>query len=178
MARYHVEMLAAARLLVARGQRPRGRMPAALVRRSISTSYYALSHFLLDEASQRIVGTTADLLKRRRVTARAFTHTGMRQALERVQKAQVQPTLQAYLGVAVPPAFARSMAQTFSRAQDQRHEADYDLNAALSETDALILAAEIETAIADWLDARTDADRDFKSALCLLMLLKGELRGR
>jgi hypothetical protein len=153
-------------------------MPAALVRRSISTSYYALFHFLLDEATSRVVGTAADLLKRRRATARAFTHSGMRQALERVQKPQVLPSLQTFLGVPGSPPFARTMAQIFSRAQDQRHEADYDLNAALSETDALILAAEVEAAIGEWQQARTDPDRNFKSALCLLMLLKGELRGR
>lgn len=133
MSRYPVEPLAAARHLVARGQRPRGRMPAALVRRSTSTSYYALFHFLLEEATARIVGTAADLLRRRRVTARAFTHTGTRQALERVQKPQVAPGLQTLFGVAAPPAFARTIGQLFSRAQEQRREADYGLNAALSE---------------------------------------------
>jgi len=153
-------------------------MPAALVRRSISTSYYALFHFLLDEATARIVGTGADLLKRRRATARAFTHTGMRQALERLQKAQIPFALQIFLGTAASPAFARTMAKIFSRAQEQRHEADYDLNAALSETDALALAAAVEAAIGEWQDARSDADRDFKAALSLLMLLKGELRDR
>lgn len=178
MARYHVELLSAARLLVDRRQRPRGRMPAALVRRSISTSYYALFHFLLEEATSKIVGADARLLRRRRATARSFTHTGMRQALERVQKPQIAPALTTFFGSAVAPGFARTVAQAFSRAQEQRHEADYDLNAGLSETDALILAAEVEAGIREWQHARTDGDRDFKAALCLLMLLKGELRGR
>ncbi len=155
MARYHVETLAAARLLVARGSRPRGRMPAALVRRSISTVYYALFHCLLDEATCRIVGTSAVLTRRRRVVARSFTHAGIRHALERVQKPDLAPPLQGFFGIERPPAFARTVAQAFAHAQEMRHEADYDLNASLS-----------------------DADRDFKAALSLLMLLKGELKGR
>jgi hypothetical protein len=178
MARYHLETLDAARLLVVRQARPRGRMPAALVRRSISTAYYALFHFLLDEATCRVVGASAALTKRRRIVARAFTHTGMRQALERVQKPNVAPALLGFLGVAHPPPFARTLAQAFAHAQELRHEADYDLNASLSETDALLLLSEVETAFDEWHAARTDADRDFKAALCLLMLLKGELKGR
>lgn len=178
MARYHVEMLAAARLLVARGARPRGRMPAALVRRSISTAYYALFHFLLDEATCRIVGAGGPYTRRRRTVARAFSHMGMRQALERVQKAAVPPALQAYFGVAHSPLFARNMAKAFARAQELRHEADYDLNASLSETDALLLIAGVEAAIAEWQGERGRPERDFKSALCLMMLTKGDLRGK
>jgi hypothetical protein len=153
-------------------------MPAALVRRSISTAYYALFHFLLEEATCRIVGESATLTRRRRVVARAFTHTGMRIALERVQKPVVAVPLQGYFGTPHTPAFARTIAQAFAHAQELRHEADYDLNAALSETDALLLLAEVETAVAEWQAARTNPDRDFKAALCLLMLLKGELKGR
>jgi len=153
-------------------------MPAALVRRSISTSYYGLFHFLLNEATTSIVGGTSGLLKRRRAAARAFTHAGMRQALDRGQRPQAYASLQTFLGTDVCPPFARRMAQTFSRAQEQRHDADYDLNAALSEIDALTLARDVEVAIEEWLHAATSPHRDFTNALYLLMLLKGDLRGR
>jgi hypothetical protein len=178
MASYYAETLAAARLLVSRTARPRGRMPAALVRRSISTAYYALFHFLLEEATYRVVGASTPLTRRRRIVARAFTHTGMRFALEKVQKPNLAGPLQGYFGLQQPPAFARVMGQAFSHAQELRHEADYDLNASLSETDALLLLSEVQTAIQEWQSARTAADRDFKAALCLLMLLKGEFKGR
>ncbi|OYW35816.1 MAG: hypothetical protein B7Z42_13725 [Brevundimonas sp. 12-68-7] len=68
------------------------------------------------------------------------------------------------------------MAAAFSDSQAKRHDADYDMNASLSETDALVLATRVERAISDWSTARTAADRDFKHALCLLLVLKGKLR--
>lgn len=178
MPRYHADTLAAARLLIDRVQRPRGRLPAALVRRSISTAYYALFHFLLQESTDRIVGAEASLLKRRRATARAFSHVGMRLGLGRAQKAAIDAAFVGFFGATQSPTWARTMADTFPRAQELRHQADYDLNASLSESDAIVLLTDVETAIGQWQGARTSGDRSFKSALCLLMLLKGELRGR
>jgi hypothetical protein len=68
------------------------------------------------------------------------------------------------------------LASAFSAAQAKRHDADYNLNEALSEKDARLLAARVGDAIADWRGANTAADKDFKHALCMLMLLKGHLR--
>jgi hypothetical protein len=66
MAAYDEELLEAARRLLVRRKGQRGKLPAARICRSISTSYYALFHFLIDEASLRVVGTGADLRIRRR----------------------------------------------------------------------------------------------------------------
>ena len=68
------------------------------------------------------------------------------------------------------------MAAAFANAQAMRHHADYDLNRVLSEQDARRLLARVRRAITGWRAATTPADRDFKSALCMLMLLKGQLR--
>lgn len=57
MAKYDQELLEAARQLIVRHAGQRGRLPSARVRRSISTSYYALFHFLLDETATRIAGS-------------------------------------------------------------------------------------------------------------------------
>lgn len=183
MARYDSELLEASRRLIERPVGQRGRLPSARVRRSISTSYYALFHFLLEECGYLIVGTNNNHRRRRRILARIFTHNGMRAAFAKVTGQRVGADIQEFLRFAngsgpVPtPAFVREMATTFLEARVQRHEADYDLNASLIELDARTLVDRVDDAIRGWTAASTRQDRDFKHALCLLMLLDGRLRG-
>lgn len=176
MARFHAETLGAAERLISREAGQRGRIAAARIRRSISTSYCALFHFLLEECTARVVGTGAGRLKRRRIVARVFTHKGMRVAMGKVQGAKIDASVSEFFDAEAPRPFVRTLAEVFLRAQDRRHEADYDLNAALTELDARVLIESVREAVAAWQAAATAADRDFKQALSLLMLLKGRLR--
>lgn len=176
MARYHVETLAAAERLIGRETGQRGRIAAARIRRSISTSYYALFHFILEESTSRLVGTGPALLRRRRMVARLFTHKGMKAAFRKVQGGALEPGLAAYFGTAASRPFARTLGEAFVRAQEQRHEADYDLNASLSELDARVLIQSIREAIAAWQAQNLPLDRDFKQGLSLLLLLRGRLK--
>jgi len=86
VATYDHELLQAAGRLLDREAGRRGKLAGARVRRSISTSYYALFHFLTDEAGARIVGTGGGLLRRRRILTRTFTHAGVKRALENLEK--------------------------------------------------------------------------------------------
>jgi cytochrome P450 len=174
-------LLAAKRL--GRGKGRQGKLPGARIRRSISTSYYALFHFLIDEAGRRLLGANGNLLRRRRVFARVFTHRGMKTALDKVKGRTVEQSVEDFLrppGVVsdtvAAPAFARNLADVFSDAQSKRHSADYDLNMPMSERDAKLLRTRVDRAIRNWRSANTVADRDFKHALCMLMLLKGRVR--
>lgn len=182
MAKYDQELLEAARQLIARGVGQRGRLPSARIRRSISTSYYALFHFLLEETATRIAGTGGGLRVRRRILTRTVSHRGVKTTLTKVRGAIVDPSVADFLcgavgaGAYVAPAFARNVARAFLDAQAKREDADYDLNKSLSETDARLLRLRIKRVIAGWRGARTQPDRDFKHALCLLILLKGQLR--
>lgn len=184
MASYDDELLRAAGRLLARRRSQRGKLASARIRRSISTSYYALFHFLLEEAGWTLIGSHNDLRRRRRTLGRVFTHKGMKTALEKVRGANVNTSVADLLrprgssaAVVAVPKFARDMAAAFSDAQAMRHEADYDLNALLSEQDARLLRARVKRAISGWRAARGAADKDFKHALCMLMLVKGQLRG-
>jgi hypothetical protein len=58
----------------------------------------------------------------------------------------------------------------------QRQDADYDLNEDFDEADARIAIKRVRDAIDAWKAADTQADRHFKNALSMLMLLKGQLR--
>ena len=182
MASMELELLAAARLLMLRAPGERGRMSRARVRRAISTVYYALFHFILDEATSRIVGGTAIDSRRRRILARSFKHDGLVNSLNRLKSEFAPSDYAEFLrkgGGDQPvatPHFVRSMASVFADAQHKRHDADYDLNKSLGENDAKAIIARTERAIADWRAADSASDRDFKHALSILLLIQGKLR--
>lgn len=183
MASHDEELIAAANRLLARRSGQRGRLPGARVRRSISTAYYAIFHFVLEDATRNLVGTRNDLRRRRNTLVREFTHEGMRVSLEKVRGANVHSNVAellrppgAAVGTVASPVFARTLASAFSDAQAMRHDADYDLNKSLSELDALRLIARVQRATREWRAATGAEARDFKRALSLLLLLKGQLR--
>lgn len=152
MASYDEELLDAARRLLVRRSGQRGRLPSARIRRSVSTSYYALFHFLLDEVATRVVGTHNDLRRRRRILSRTVTHKGAKTALDKARGQRVDPSIEGFLrppaapaGPVAPPPFVRNLAHAFSDAQAKRHDADYDLNKPLSELDARLLTGRFES---------------------------------
>jgi hypothetical protein len=183
MSSYDADLLEAAKRLTQRRSGQRGKLPAAQVRRSMSTSYYAIFHFLLEECGIRLIGAHHDLRRRRRILARMFTHQGIKVALDKVRGARVDESVAEFIrwpnaspGPLPSPIFARNFGETFSIAQARRHDADYDLNKPVSVTDARLMWLSVMQAIGEWRNAQTVDDRDFKHSLCMLMLLKGQLR--
>jgi hypothetical protein len=183
MATYDAELLEAARRLLVRHAGQRGKLPGARIRRSISTSYYALFHFLLEEVGMRVVGADNDLRKRRRLLARTISHKGMKTTLDKIRGTRADTSLEDFLrpvgsatGPVTPPLFVQDLAKAFADAQAKRHDADYDMNKVLSERDARLLRVRVKRVIAAWRAATTADDRDFKHAVCILFVLKGQLR--
>ncbi|PXA85856.1 hypothetical protein DMC25_09050 [Caulobacter sp. D4A] len=182
MSSYADDLLAAALRLLGRKSGQRGKLAGARVRRSISTTYYALFHFLLEEVGLRIVGSHNDLRRRRRILARTISHKGLATTLDKVRGLSVNASIEEFflLSNAAPPVasppFVRELAKAFLDAQAKRHDADYDMNKPLSETDARLLRSRVRSAIKGWRAARSASDKDFKNALCVLILLRGQLR--
>lgn len=178
IATYDAELLDVAGKLVTRRAGQKGKLSRAKVRRSISTSYYALFHFLLDEVAYKVAGSASRLSKQRRILSRTITHKGLKTALAKIAGQSIDPSISAFLNAPnnAAPRFARNLARTFADAQTKRHDADYDMNKALGELDARLLQSRVKDAIALWRGARSQDDRDFKHALSILMLLKGQLR--
>lgn len=183
MARYHEELLAAAKLLIERKAGQRGRLAEARVRRSISTTYYALFHFLLEDFSIRIIGTENPLTGRRRIFVRQFTHTGLLTALSKLSRPNLVEDKTVDFLIAgnstrpcPTPIFARTMSTAFEDAQAKRHDADYNLARKFIAAEALLLIDRVEAAIVEWAQNNQPADRDFKHALGLFCLLGGKLR--
>ncbi len=183
MATHHEELLIAARRLLARRAGQKGPLPGARIRRSISTTYYALFHFLLDEVGRTVVGTGSLLRGRRRTLVRTLSHRGMKVSLDKVKGQAIDTSIAALFRPeptqgqpTTPPGFVRTMAEAFSDAQAKRLSADYDLDAKLSGADARRIRARAVRAIEAWELARSPDDRTFKQGLALLMLLGGQLR--
>jgi hypothetical protein len=137
----------------------------------------------LEEVGARVVGTHNHLRGRRRLLSRTVTHAGIKTALGKVQGASVDASVVDFLrprgvasGPVAPPQFARDVANAFLDAQTKRSDADYDMNKPLSERDARLLRVRVRRVIAAWRNANAAADRDFKQALSLLIVLKGQLR--
>lgn len=176
MASHHDELIAAA-LLLQRKEGERGRIARARVRRSLSTLYYGLFHFLVDEIAVLTVGSGHNLQVRRRTLVRVLTHQGVLRALSKVRGQEPHDSVRQFFEphTACPP-FIRRMAALFADAQTKREAADYDLNQPVSEDDAAELATRVTQGVAAWRGANTRSDRDFKHAVALLCLLKGQLR--
>ena len=68
------------------------------------------------------------------------------------------------------------MARVFSDVLGLRHEADYDLTKDFVAADASALITRVRKVIAEWRAADTQADLDFKQALSVLIMLRGQLR--
>ena len=182
MATHDEELLKAARVLLKRQAGQRGRLPTARIRRSISTTYYALFHFLLDEVGRQVVGTSNVLRTRRRLMTRTVSHAGLKLALEKVSGANVNDSIAEFMrhggapGPVPTPRFMRNLARAFSDAHTKRRDADYNLDEVFSEADARLLRGRVRQVIRGWRAATAAEDRDAKHALCMLVVLKGQLR--
>lgn len=179
MATHDRELIQAAKLLLIREVGRRGTLPSARTRRSVSTAYYPLFQFIVDEVGLRVVGTASGLRRRRRLLGRTISHAALRLTLRRVLGGRVDAAVADFLirtGTDVTPPFARELAECFVAAQKQRHDADYDMDASPTEADAELLVDRVERVVSGWRAADSPADRDFKQALYVLIVLKGQLR--
>lgn len=74
------------------------------------------------------------------------------------------------------PRFIRDLANAFSDAYAKRQDADYNLSEAMSEQDARLLRLRVRKVIRGWRAANARTEQEAKKALCILILLKGQLR--
>ena len=157
------DLLAQARHLAARGQ---GRPRQADLRRAVSAAYYALFHFLIDEACRELVGGAAVDRALRDVLARAFIHGAMRETSQRFQTGQLPVTWQPLFPGSIANDL-RTIAETFVAAQEERHQADYDRSAHFIRPDVIAVADRVEHAMQLWANV-TGTSHGRLYLLCLL----------
>ena len=154
------------------GRDARGRPRQDHLRRAVSTAYYALFHFLIDQACRSAVGASPDPDSRalRGVLARAFDHTAMKKASTSFASGALPAKLQPGLRGASIPADLRTIADAFRTLQEWRHAADYDLLRRFERRQVVRLIDRSEEAMRLWPGVQnTQAGR-----LYLLALLAGE----
>lgn len=183
MSTFGDDLLEAASSLLSRRTGQKGPLKSAYVRRSISTTYYAIFHFCLDEAALRLVGTGGELRQRRRLFIRTLSHSGLTAGFGKLKGATIDRSVEDLFrspsdapGPVAVPAFVQQIATAYLTAKAMREDADYNLSAPLSASDARKIRRRVHLALQAWTGANTQADRDAKHAVALLLSLKGRLR--
>ncbi len=183
MSSFSDDLLRASTRLLARRKGQKGPLKSAYVRRSISTTYYAIFHFVLAETAVRIVGAGNDLSQRRRVFVRTLSHAGLSASFGKLKGLAIDKSVDDLFrlpstpsGAVLTPFFVQQLAAAYLDARAKREDADYNLNQLLSETDARQLRRRVIRAVKAWDAANTRPDRDNKHAVAILISLKGKLR--
>ena len=136
---YHDDLLRQALQLV--HKEPRNPKQASL-RRAVSTAYYTLFHLLISDTVSN--WSRANL---RTALGRAFDHTTMKAASNRIQRSQHFPFRGEKPKVV---ADLRAVAKTFVQLQEKRHVADYDNTTFWTRTEALAQVKAAERAFNAW----------------------------
>ena len=114
----------------------------------MSTSYYAVFHFIVQAGAERFIGSAARGSAAYGLLYRSFNHGRMRAVCAAVNVARLSPTYQQQLGRASVSADMRAFAAVFPILQDARHLADYDPAVAFTPADASDRANEAASAMA------------------------------
>lgn len=142
----HRDLLKQARILAEK--EPKKPLQASL-RRSVSASYYAIFHLLVDEATRMLLSGSmrADL---RVCLARAFRHSYMKQAA--VQFASRSGPVRLSLGFDSESVQQelKDVADAFVQLQEARHNADYNLAHSITRREAFDLVELAEEAFRNW----------------------------
>lgn len=143
--------------------RERGKPKQASLRRAISAAYYSVFHLVVADAARRVV----DVPRLRPVVGRAFEHRkllAVANAIERIaSKPKDQHWLRQHLTLPVSGDLA-AFCSTFADLQDRRHDADYNVAAAFTRSDAFGVVTLAQAAHGAW--AR---ERDSENALVFLL---------
>jgi uncharacterized protein (UPF0332 family) len=141
----------------------------ASLRRAVSTAYYVLFHLLIHEAT--LNWRKAD---QRALLARFFEHGKMKSASKKQTDDlnvffKTNPAAGHKLDTAQ---HLHRVADIFSKAQEQRHAADYDTAKIWARTDVVGLIERVDSAFKSW-----HAIRDEPTAQTFLIALLGNPKG-
>jgi hypothetical protein len=137
----------------------------AAFRRSVSTSYYALFHLLINAAAQRWNGSPEAQLG----LERAFKHNNMKEVSAVVSRGSWKHWSTPPLAI---PIELQQIGSTFVDLQEARHIADYDNSKIWTTTEVDARLDDARTAFQNWEKIRTDpAAHEY-----LLALLIGKKR--
>ncbi|MCJ2012534.1 hypothetical protein [Methylobacterium sp. J-076] len=107
------------------------------LRRSISTSYYALFHATLKAAAERFVGPAEGEAPAYGLLYRGYSHARMKDICLSIERPNLARRYQQILGRRTVSDATREFAESFHRLQALRHVADYNPQVVFRPADAL-----------------------------------------
>lgn len=144
----------------------RARPKQAHLRRAVSTAYYAVFHFLIDEACCAQMGTQHAQRGFRYALGRGFTHTVMKSACGSFAGGQLPSAVLAAItgnknGSHSIPIEIQNVAALFKELQEKRHLADYDLSERFKRSEVLMLIDQVKQHVAAFARFPLSDDRKF-----------------
>lgn len=138
----------------------------ASLRRAVSTAYYAAFHYLVDEVCRVQLGAQNSQKEMRRVLARAFIHTSMKDACASFAggtlKAAIIKRLARNASGSFPiPVEISDIAGTFVELQEKRYLADYDLSERFKKAEVLTLIDQVESHVEQFRNLAVSDTRKF-----------------
>jgi len=132
------------------------------LRRAVSSAYYALFHFLVEESCSLIFGRQHGQAVYRYTLGRAFVHNVMKQASVSfaggtLKDAIIKGLPRDAAGKYPIRASIREIAVVFKELQEQRNHADYDRNERFERSEVLMLIEQAQDVIANF-SALPDSD--------------------
>jgi len=153
----HHDLLAQARHLANREPK---RPKQASLRRSVSTSYYALFHLLTDSAVRRLV-QGRERVPLQNCLRRGFSNSTMKRVARQFASGSLSPKIKPALNNFTLQPELVSVAQTFADLQEHRHEADYNIGRGpFTRIEALGLILDVESAFPNWNVVRKSVQAD------------------
>jgi hypothetical protein len=146
--------------------RKAGRKPRqADLRRSVSSSYYAVFHTVLIAASDEFVGKTLRNDRRYALVYRSIDHAAVRKLCDEALKQSPSAKFSNFLSNGGFEPAIRQFANLTLALQAKRHEADYDPSHWLTSVDAMFATYQAQTAIDSFERANADSRKLFLTLL-------------
>jgi len=166
----HADLLKQAHHLATKERR---RPSQASLRRSISASYYALFHRLVDDATGTLI-SLANRTPLRQIVSRAFYHKDMRSISKSLAAGTPPDRISAaFFPMPINPAL-KLVARAFLDLQGARHQADYNTYRSLTRREAIYNHQLADHAIREWAKIRKTSQADaYLAGLLLIDRIQG-----
>jgi len=136
------------------------------LRRAITAAYYAVFHYLVDEACCMQIGSKHSQAPYRSVIGRAFTHTVMKQACTSFAGGTLKETVIKGLPRDATGRYQiseaiRNVALTFADLQEKRYRADYDRCERFIRSEVLTIIESAKKGVARFAELPISDDKRF-----------------
>lgn len=143
-----------------------GKPKQASLRRAISTAYYAVFHYLIDEVCCAQIGTQNSQRPYRDALSRSFAHGTMKSACSgfsggTLKDAVIKGLPRNASGKYVVHKSIQNIAATFVELQEKRHLADYDLTERFKRSEVLTLIGQSKSHVASFRSFPVCDDRKY-----------------